>query len=888
MYWRNRPWLVAQLVMSIAIAATLGSVANAATYIVTNTNDSGPGSFRQAMLDANSNSGSDLITFNVGVGPITITPLAPLPTISDPVTIDGTTQPGYGGTPIVELDGSAAGNTFGLTVGGGAATIRGLVINRFRDGGISLQSPVGNTVVGNYIGTDITGNVGLGNGGSGILIAVGRNVIGGTAPGSRNVISGNVGSGINIALAGANANTVQGNFIGTNASGNAAIGNGAGGVLIQSPGNLVGGTSSAARNVISGNFATPYTGGDGIAIGGFAQATGNVVQGNFLGTDATGTFAIPNSARGLSSYADGTLVGGTTAGARNLISGNGLDGVLLWSKGSAVQGNLIGTQIDGVSPLGNFEDGVAIVGAVQIQSTGNMIGGTTPAAANTIRFNGVGGVSVGDQAFGNAVLENSIAFNGPLQPVFGLGIDLTPRGVTPNDLGDGDTGANQLQNFPVLSSASTSGGNTQIQGTLNSRPTTTYRVEFFSNSACDQSGNGEGERFLGFASVTTDGTGNASFSVTFSGAATFVTSTATDPSNNTSEFSNCAPGGIGVGPPATLTLAPHTATNTVGTSHTVTATVQDSSGNPTPGITVRFTVSGANSASVAGLTDANGQTSITYAGTTAGTDTITAFADTNNNTTQDSGEPSDTAMKTWNAGAPATLTLLPKTATNTVGQTHCVTATVKDVLGNPLPGIVVRFSVPTAVATFASPASGSGTTNTSGVATFCYSAALPGTDAIHAFADTDGDTTQDVGEPFDNASKVWTPPASTSFCEVKITEGGSIIVNNGDRANFGGNAKVTADGSAVQGEENYEDQGPMQPMHVHSIELTATTCSDDLTMATIYGKATIDGSGTYGFRIDVVDMGESGRNDSYGITLSNGYVSGQHLLLGGNVQIHKS
>jgi hypothetical protein len=238
-------------------------------------------------------------------------------------------------------------------------------------------------------------------------------------------------------------------------------------------------------------------------------------------------------------------------------------------------------------------------------------------------------------------------------------------------------------------------------------------------------------------------------------------------------------------------------------------------------------------------------------------------------------------------GTPAMLTLAPKTATNTVGTTHCVTSTVEDPASNPVPGVTVIFSVPTAVATHASPASGSAATDTNGQATFCYSASLPGQDAIHAFADTDGNGQQDAGEPFDDATKTWTPPASTAFCEVTITNGGWIIADNGDLANFGGNAKVSSDGSSVQGQEQYQDKGPAQPLNVHSISLAATTCSSDLTSATIFGTATIDGSGIHVFRIDVTDAGSPGRNDTYGIILDTGYASGQKQLQGGNVTIHK-
>ena len=254
----------------------------------------------------------------------------------------------------------------------------------------------------------------------------------------------------------------------------------------------------------------------------------------------------------------------------------------------------------------------------------------------------------------------------------------------------------------------------------------------------------------------------------------------------------------------------------------------------------------------------------------------------------DSGDAFVVKFGEINIGPPASLTLAPKTASNTVGTTHCVTATVRDASGNFVPGVTVRFSVPTSLATHASPSSGSASTDANGQTTFCYTASLPGEDTIHAFADTDSDGTEDAGEPFDDAAKTWTPPANTAFCEVKITDGGWFVADNFDRANFGGNAKVSADGLTVTGQETYQDKGPAQQMNVHSTDLIATTCSNDMTMATIFGTATIDGSGTFIFRIDVIDLGESGTNDAYGIILSNGYFSGEHQLQGGNVQIHQT
>lgn len=229
-------------------------------------------------------------------------------------------------------------------------------------------------------------------------------------------------------------------------------------------------------------------------------------------------------------------------------------------------------------------------------------------------------------------------------------------------------------------------------------------------------------------------------------------------------------------------------------------------------------------------------------------------------------------------GPPATLTLAPKTATNTVDAQHCVTATVKDQFGNPTPGITVRFSVTGPGAT-----SGARTTDANGEATFCYTSALPGSDVIKAFADTNDNGVQDVGEPSDTATKVWVLPTSTPGC--KVTYGGRITAADGDKATFGGNAMVPASGP--KGQEQYQDHGSAINLNVHSIDVLAVTCSRDGKSASIFGTATINGSGTFDFRIDVTDNGEPGAgSDTYRIRLSSGYDSGEQTLLGGNVQLH--
>ena len=240
------------------------------------------------------------------------------------------------------------------------------------------------------------------------------------------------------------------------------------------------------------------------------------------------------------------------------------------------------------------------------------------------------------------------------------------------------------------------------------------------------------------------------------------------------------------------------------------------------------------------------------------------------------------AFYTQNAGPgpPAKLTLEPKTDANEVGTEHCVTATVRDASSATVPNVTVRFTVTGSVGT-----SGSRTTGSDGTAQFCYSGpALPGADTIRAFADTDGDNSQDPGEPFDVATKTWVLPPSTPLCEVTITKGGRITASNGDKATFGGNAKVSAAG-IPKGQEEYTDHGPAQRLKVKSTSILAVTCSQDRREATIFGRATVNGAGSHFFRIRVADNGEPGRNDVYGILLSTGYYSGDRRLEGGNVQI---
>jgi uncharacterized repeat protein (TIGR01451 family) len=503
------------------------------TFTVTNTNDSGAGSLRQAITSANQNAGTDAISFAIaGSGTQTINLLTALPTITGAVTIDGTTQNPSATTPPVELNGSGApASSIGLNLAASSCTVRGLVINRFDGSAIALGGG-SHHVEGCYIGTSANGAAQLGNGEQGVSISGNsNNTIGGTTTAARNVISGNGGAGVLI-LGPASNNLVQGNYIGTNAAGTAAFGNSGDGVEMLSATNTVtncsiGGTAAGAGNLISGNS------GSGIQF--FGVGTGNLVQGNLIGTNVSGTAALGNVVNGVViTDATGTTIGGSVATATNVISGNGSEGVRINNApatGNAVKGNRIGTRSDGTTALANFGDGVIVINS----ASSNTIGGAA-GEGNIIAFNHGAGVRI-DSGTGNSILANAIFANQ------NLGIDLTPAGVTANDNGDGDSGANNLQNFPVLQTAnSVAGGGSNVQGTLNSTASATFTVQFFANDSCDASGNGEGQLFLGSTTVTTNAGGNATINATLTGAATtgqVITATATNAQGSTSEFSAC-------------------------------------------------------------------------------------------------------------------------------------------------------------------------------------------------------------------------------------------------------------------------------------------------------------------------------------------------------------
>ncbi|MEP7075596.1 MAG: Calx-beta domain-containing protein [Acidobacteriota bacterium] len=597
-----------------------------ATLIVTTTADSDDGSctaalcsLRDAIIAANSFPDANTITFSIpGSGVQTIAPTSVLPVITSPVTIDGYSQPGasvnslsVGDDAVLLIELSGENLVFpakGLEIQASNCSIRGLAINRFPFVNILIASGTGNTISGSFIGLDPTGTTRRFNTAQGVTIAADGNLVGGTTIAARNVIAGNNAAQVSLSASG---NTVSGNYIGTNAAGTARPVDGSPGPGIQIFGssNTIGGFTAPERNVISGNesngiaiggfTATPssfnsiinnYIGvdaggttrvandGQGIVLqGGVTNTTigqpglGNVIsgngldfgssifcgvairkdgsgtpsstfiKGNFVGTNAAGTAAIGNRDSGIElTDSPGNTVGGAGLGEGNVISGNLRRGVFIQApsaSGNTVRGNLIGVGADGISPIGNGDIGGVFISAT---AAGNSIGGTQVGEGNTIANNVGSGIRVDEFGGGNTYEGNSIFNNG------GLGIDLDVAGVSSNDPGDpdGNAGGDPIQNFPVITNITGTGPSATITGTLNSTPGQTFAIDFYANTSCDPSNFGEGRSYLGRqTTAATDGNGDVSFSFTPgtipAGSGSF-TATATSGGISTSEFSQCA------------------------------------------------------------------------------------------------------------------------------------------------------------------------------------------------------------------------------------------------------------------------------------------------------------------------------------------------------------
>ncbi len=571
-----------------------------ANLIITNTANEGPGTLREAIEMANSTEVRDVISFNIdGTGPHVITLLENLPPITQPVVLDATTQSGYTpGQPVIVLDGNnvplVANNSpdipTGLYLTGNStgSTIKGFIIGGFGSGdeteeqagpastGTGIRSITSNTIIqGNWIGLSMDGLT-PNNNVWGIYLTEGNNIVGGPNEEDRNVLSGNWRFGLDMAMD-SNNNRVEGNYIGTSADGSQRIWNRygvhAGTSDNKISGNVISGNvnglilSGSLNSILNNHIGVDPAGekavpnNDGIWVitsnhiigspgkgnlisgnkvnGIFMRngATDNHIAANRIGTDITGSRAIPNLTGLLleGNYTVNNTVGGVNVGEGNVISGNLNFGILdsLGANRNLIYGNFIGSDKDGKVVITNGKGGIALFG-----TGGNIVGGVEAGQSNVIAFNNGWGISVNSWSERNKISANQIYSNSL------PGIDLGADGITQNDRDDADYGPNRLQNFPELKNpADLKGGYLDLEYSL--RSTTRYsafplKVEFFKSD-----GNRQGKEYLGSDMFTegdiTKGKKGKSISLQLVPGTTLnggdqILATATDAEGNTSEF----------------------------------------------------------------------------------------------------------------------------------------------------------------------------------------------------------------------------------------------------------------------------------------------------------------------------------------------------------------
>ena len=487
---------------ALALGAAPSPVLGAArTFVVNKTSDAAdrhPGdgkcdsstksglqcTLRAAIQEANAHTGADTINFKISTASKVIAPTSPLPPITQTVTIDGYSQPGTsantkatGDNAVLKivLDGVNAGTlAIGLQVEASNSVIRGLVIQRFSLSAIQVDGPSA-TIRGNFLGTDRVGAIARPNQ-NGLKIDGSNAVVGGTTPAARNVISGNTNSGV--VAENCDGTTIQGNYIGTNAAGTSVLGNGESGVFVGlffgSANGTVIGGTTAAARNVIAGSVRA-----GITLNG--QGTQHtLVEGNFVGLSADGATDLGNPGSGVEVNGDDNTIGGSTGGSGNAIVASHIGGVVLRGKGNDVEANLIRSNI-----------GQGVVAP----------DGPNTIAGNLILANDEG-IRVESAAAGVTITRNEIFAND------GLGINLRSgmenHDVTANDSCDADTGPNGLQNYPVLTSATDSAQThiTTVSGSLDSLLGTQFQIELFLATS-DDSGHGEGQVLLTTTSIAT-------------------------------------------------------------------------------------------------------------------------------------------------------------------------------------------------------------------------------------------------------------------------------------------------------------------------------------------------------------------------------------------------
>ncbi len=489
---------------ALMAALSIDSAASAAEFAVVNADNSGPGSLRQAIENANATPGHDRIVFNIPAQGVQMIPVTDAPlTVTDSLTIDGYTQPG--GKP----------NT--LEVGSDAVLL--IELRAVRPTSVSSEGLVLNAANCTVRGLSITG----------FLYQT----------------SLRFASGAAIVAAGSGGHTIEGNYIGLNANGATTFETrNYTGIALQSDANTVGGLTPAARNVVAGN-----------TLGILSRSARNRILGNYVGTDRTGSSAIRNEIGIV--FRDGpfteTVVGGRPRAAANVISGNGT-GITVFVPSSEapnldpaarlrIEGNLIGLAANGLDPLGNAGGfGTNVGDGILVTAANVSIGGLEPGAGNVIAYNGGDGVEIATQVnsspvIGNTILSNRIFSNAQTERG-ARNINVAPR----NDIGDADLGANNRQNFPIILGSSTrspdappGGFNFNLFVGLNSTPLTEFTVQAFHYRPQPE--------LLGTMTVGTDAAGNARLRFLFylspgtpAPEGSFFAATATDPNGNTSEL----------------------------------------------------------------------------------------------------------------------------------------------------------------------------------------------------------------------------------------------------------------------------------------------------------------------------------------------------------------
>ena len=606
------------------------------TYTVTSTADAGAGTLREAITLANANPGADIIHFDFGVAGVkTITLLSDLPDITDQLFIDGSSDPFYAGVPLVEINANGQDNGLEITSGGDFSHIHALIVNNatFDTGskGIEVVFTDDVRITGCYVGTDATGTAAIPNAQAGIYVYFADRVtIGGTGANEGNLVSGNGTYGIYCWFA--NDVEIYGNKAGTDITGTASLPNGTGAFLWFCRRGTIGGTTAAHRNLFSGNTnsglylhhagvhevygnyagtdisgTTALPNGVGIQIGhadtvvvggplagqgnlisGNSQAglnishtIGSTAKGNLIGTDISGTLALPNQREGITvSYATQITLGGLTAAERNIVAANVREGISVSRSDSvAIYGNYIGTDISGNIPLANQRDGI-----YNYLSYRTYIGNGTAAGANVISANGINGILISSSSISTApdsviIKHNYIGTDATglinlANTNYGVSIQNYARGNIVGGTNAGDknwiannlqggvqvngvpttenqilgnsiydhpvqgirlSSGNNLQEAPDLTGFTAGPGTSTILGNFTSAANTNYRLEFFTSNTAAQ-----GKTFIGSTSITTDAAGfyalNEVLPVTITAAEPVITATATDPLGNTSEF----------------------------------------------------------------------------------------------------------------------------------------------------------------------------------------------------------------------------------------------------------------------------------------------------------------------------------------------------------------